>query len=63
MAITIRTFAISGQTVSVQAGAGIVFDSDPEREYRETLEKAEALFAALHLADSGVFSTGEGSGS
>ena len=63
MAITIRTFAISGQTVSVQAGAGIVFDSDPGREYRETLEKAEALFAALHLADSGVFSTGEGSGS
>ncbi|MAF67319.1 MAG: anthranilate synthase component I [Planctomycetes bacterium] len=60
MAITIRTFAIKGSTVSVQAGAGIVFDSDPEREYTETLEKAQALFEALRLADSGAFTAGGG---
>ena len=35
-----------GQTISVQAGAGIVADSDPEREYQETLNKARALAVA-----------------
>lgn len=55
MAITIRTFVVRGDTVSVQAGAGIVFDSRPEREYQETLEKADALFMALRLADSHAF--------
>ncbi|MFK5955192.1 MAG: chorismate-binding protein [Planctomycetota bacterium] len=52
MAITIRTFVVREDTVSVQAGAGIVFDSRPEREYQETLEKADALFLALRLAGS-----------
>lgn len=52
MALTIRTFVVRDQTVSVQAGAGIVFDSVPQREYRETLEKADALFQALQLAGS-----------
>ncbi|MHC4379679.1 MAG: anthranilate synthase component I family protein [Planctomycetota bacterium] len=56
MAITIRTFVVRGDTVSVQAGAGIVFDSRPEREYQETLEKADALFQALRLAESSSFS-------
>jgi len=56
MAITIRTFVVRGDTVSVQAGAGIVFDSRPAREYQETLEKAEALFQALRLAESPSFS-------
>ncbi|MDA0667591.1 MAG: chorismate-binding protein [Planctomycetota bacterium] len=55
MAITIRTFVVRGDTVSVQAGAGIVFDSRPEREYQETLEKADALFMALRLAGSHAF--------
>lgn len=55
MAITIRTFVVRDDTVSVQAGAGIVFDSRPEREYQETLEKADALFMALRLAGSKAF--------
>lgn len=56
MAITIRTLVVRDQTVSVQAGAGIVFDSKPQREYEETLEKASALFQALRLAESSAFS-------
>ena len=59
MAITIRTFAIHGNTLSVQAGAGIVHESKPEREFEETLEKSDALFSAVKLAASGIFSSPE----
>ncbi len=45
--IVIRTFVIKGEMVYVQAGAGIVADSEPEREYYETLKKAEALIRTL----------------
>jgi aminodeoxychorismate synthase component I len=45
--IIIRTFVIKNKTAYVQAGAGIVADSDPEREYHETLKKAEALIKTL----------------
>jgi len=45
--IIIRTFVIKGTIAYVQAGAGIVADSDPEREYHETLKKAEALIRTL----------------
>ncbi len=45
--IVIRTFVVTGGRAYVQAGAGIVADSDPGREYEETLYKAEALLAAL----------------
>lgn len=45
--IIIRTFVVKGGTAYVQAGAGIVADSDPEREYYETLKKAEALIRTL----------------
>jgi len=45
--IVIRTFVIKGEMAYVQAGAGIVADSDPEREYYETLKKAEALIRTL----------------
>ena len=45
-AITIRTVVISGSKAFVQAGAGIVADSDPGREYEETLNKARALLRA-----------------
>jgi anthranilate synthase component 1 len=41
---------IAGGTVYLQSGAGIVADSDPEREYQETLHKARALHHALELA-------------
>ncbi len=49
--ITIRTLVMRGQTVSVQAGAGIVADSDPEREYQETADKARALVEAVDRAE------------
>ncbi len=45
--IIIRTFVVKDSIAYVQAGAGIVADSDPEREYFETLRKAEALLSTL----------------
>jgi para-aminobenzoate synthetase component 1 len=45
--IVIRTFVRVGDQVYFQAGGGIVADSDPELEYRETLDKARGLIAAL----------------
>jgi anthranilate/para-aminobenzoate synthase component I len=45
--IIIRTFLIKDGKAYVQAGAGIVADSDPEREYYESLKKAEALIKTL----------------
>ncbi|WP_114571662.1 anthranilate synthase component I [Exiguobacterium flavidum] len=42
-ALAIRTMVIKGGRASVQAGAGIVYDSDPAAEYEETLNKAKAL--------------------
>lgn len=45
--ILIRTMVLSGQRAYLQVGAGIVADSDPRREYQETLYKAQALFEAL----------------
>ncbi len=46
--IIIRTFLVAGRTVHIQVGAGIVADSNSDREYDETLHKAEALLAALN---------------
>jgi len=45
--ITIRTIVIKGKTAYIQAGAGIVADSDPQMEYQETLNKARALIEAI----------------
>ncbi|MCL5256655.1 MAG: chorismate-binding protein, partial [Chloroflexi bacterium] len=50
-AITIRTIVMRNGTAYVQAGAGIVADSVPEREYRETLNKAQALMRAVEEAE------------
>ena len=47
LAITIRTCVIAGGTASVQAGAGIVADSVPELEWKETVNKAGALLSAI----------------
>ena len=47
MNIIIRTFVVMDQQAHVQVGAGIVADSAPQREYEETLEKAEALKRAI----------------
>ena len=51
--ITIRTMLIKDGKIILQAGAGIVADSDPETEYRETLNKAEGMVQAVRLAESG----------
>jgi anthranilate synthase component 1 len=48
--ITIRTLVVHGDEISVTAGAGIVADSDPETEEKETENKAAALLAAVDLA-------------
>jgi anthranilate synthase component 1 len=48
-AITIRTVVVSGGRAYVQAGAGIVADSHPGREYDETLNKARALLRAAAM--------------
>ncbi len=51
--ITIRTFVMQGRDLSLQAGAGIVADSVPEKEYEETLNKARGLRRAVELAEKG----------
>ncbi|MGI9528092.1 MAG: anthranilate synthase component I [Acidimicrobiia bacterium] len=50
-AIGLRTCVAKGTTAWVQAGAGVVVDSDPASEYDECMSKAEAVLAALALAD------------
>ncbi|ADJ25807.1 anthranilate synthase component I [Dehalogenimonas lykanthroporepellens BL-DC-9] len=53
MAIAIRTMLTKDGRAYVQAGAGIVYDSQPEAEYYETLNKAQALFKAVSQAEAG----------
>jgi anthranilate synthase component 1 len=48
--LAIRTMVGRGNTFSVQAGAGIVADSDPAREYQETVNKASAMLRAIEIA-------------
>ena len=52
MAIAIRTALVKGGQLHVQAGAGIVADSDPDSEWEETLSKAKALIRALQMAQN-----------
>ncbi len=51
MAITLRTVVVADGIAYVQAGAGVVADSKPEREFEETLEKAGAMFKAIEMAE------------
>jgi len=53
--LCLRTFVARDGVLSVQSGAGVVFDSDPERELQETRDKAGALFEAARRADSDSF--------
>jgi anthranilate synthase component 1 len=53
-AITIRTMVFNGDEYSFQAGAGIVADSDPQREYEEVLAKSAILRRALEIAEEGL---------
>ena len=52
--ITIRTFVIKDGKVYIQAGAGIVADSNPETEYQETVNKVKALVKSVELAEDGL---------
>ena len=52
--ITLRTFVVKGDTAYIQAGGGIVADSDPDSEYQETLMKSRALLEAARLAEEGL---------
>jgi len=49
--IAIRTLVLENGVAKVQAGAGIVADSVPEREYEETVHKARALIKAVEIAE------------
>ncbi|MBN1375671.1 MAG: anthranilate synthase component I [Dehalococcoidia bacterium] len=51
MAIAIRTMVVKDDTAYVQAGCGVVYDSVPEREYQECLNKARALLKAIEQAE------------
>ena len=50
-AITIRTMVLKDGVAYIQAGGGIVYDSEPESEFQETLQKAGALLSAISLAE------------
>jgi anthranilate synthase component 1 len=54
LAIAIRTAVLKDGQLHVQAGAGIVADSDPKSEWQETQNKARALFRAAELAAGGL---------
>ncbi len=53
-AIAIRTAVIKDSTLHIQAGAGIVADSQPQMEWEETMNKARAIFRAVALAEAGL---------
>jgi anthranilate synthase component 1 len=52
--IIIRTIVVKDNVAYLQAGAGIVYDSVPEREFDETVNKAKALFRAVEFAEKGL---------
>ncbi len=54
LAIAIRTAVLKDGKIHVQAGAGIVADSDPDSEWQETLNKAKAQLRAAEMAESGL---------
>ena len=51
MCITIRTIIFKDRKAYIQAGAGIVADSEPENEYKETVNKAKGMFRAIEMAE------------
>ena len=57
-AIAIRTAVIKDGTLHIQAGAGIVADSQPRLEWKETMNKGRAIFRAVALAEAGLESNG-----
>jgi anthranilate synthase component 1 len=53
-AIAIRTAVIKDRTLHIQAGAGVVADSLPELEWKETMNKGRAMFRAVAMAEAGI---------
>ncbi|VAW58266.1 Anthranilate synthase, aminase component, partial [hydrothermal vent metagenome] len=53
-AIAIRTAVIKNKTLHIQAGAGIVYDSIPQNEWDETMNKGRAIFRAVAMAEAGL---------
>ena len=53
MCIALRTAVVKDQKLYIQAGGGVVYDSDPESEYQETVNKSKALRKAAE--DAGLF--------
>ncbi len=53
-AIAIRTAVIKDEILHIQAGAGVVYDSKPELEWKETMNKARAIFQAVQQAAAGL---------
>jgi para-aminobenzoate synthetase component 1 len=49
--IVIRTFIVKGKQAYFQVGGAVVYDSDPEAEYRETIDKGRALINALNITE------------
>ncbi|NOZ52042.1 MAG: anthranilate synthase component I [Gammaproteobacteria bacterium] len=54
-AIAIRTAIIKDNTLHIQAGAGIVYDSVPENEWQETMNKGRAIFSAVAMVEGNIF--------
>jgi anthranilate synthase component I len=50
--IALRTLVLQGTTAYIQAGGGVVYDSDPGAEYEETISKARGLLKAIEIAES-----------
>jgi para-aminobenzoate synthetase component 1 len=55
--IVIRTMVVKDQTAYIQAGAGIVIDSIPEKEYTESINKAKALWKAIEFIEQRIISS------
>jgi len=53
-AIAIRTAVIKGGHLHIQAGAGVVADSQPQLEWKETMNKGRAVFRAVAMAEAGI---------
>jgi len=52
--IAIRTMVVKNDNAYFQSGAGIVYDSDPKKEFEETLSKAKAINNAIDRAENGL---------
>jgi anthranilate synthase component 1 len=55
--IALRTLVLQGQTAYIQAGGGVVYDSQPAEEYEETVNKARGLLKAVEIAEEQLRST------